>query len=93
MLYGTSGASFGSVLSVSTMRFLELMVIFPFKEPQELNWNKPPRLKGSKSSSFFFQQQTSGFQAVFPSSVQPDLFLISALWLPFSKAGNLVFHL
>jgi len=40
-----------------------------------------------------FGSKTQDFKLVFSSSVQLDLFLISALWLPFSEASNPGFHL
>lgn len=40
-----------------------------------------------------FGSKTQDFKLFFSSLVQLDLFLISALWLPFPKASNLFFHL
>lgn len=37
--------------------------------------------------------KTKDFKPFFSNSVQLDLCLISALWLSFSKAGNMVFPL
>lgn len=39
-----------------------------------------------------FGNKTQDFKQVFSSSVRLDLFLISALWLPLSRASNLFFH-